>query len=375
VNIPAKPFQSIVIARGLDLATLANRSGVPTTSLDDVLEGKGNLTDAEVEALAAELAVPVQALFARQTLNLSQTLDFRTSQPSLGRFEKGTLQAISFVEKLSSTFTQLGIVIDPDPSLAPVASGFTTTEAIRLAKLWRSKWGLSFAKQLEWQDSNKVYVSLRSFIEGLGVLVLHRTFDTDEAAGIYAQVDNGPHTIIINTTSSSKARKLFTLAHEFCHVLLRQEGASNPSVLRNQVERFCNKFAAYLLAPDVLIKGGLERFNYTPSSDPDFVRLFAKKLGISQEALVLRLVESNYLDKSDYARWRSRFNGPTPPGDLSDGRSGGRSDPLVTKRTTYGSLLLNLLGQARSRGQLDEIDIYRLCGLKPKYQNRLFGVV
>lgn len=373
MTIPAETFRSIASARGLDISTLASRSGVSEDTLEDVLAGQGSLSDEEVEALAEQLAVPVQALFARRPLKLSQTVDFRTAQPSVGHFEKGTLEAVSFIEKISSAFTQLGITVAPDPSLTPVTAALTTTEAIKLAKLWRSKWGLSFARQLDWQDSNKVYVDLRTFIESLGILVLHRTFGTDEAAGIYAQVDGGPHTIVINTTNSSKARKLFTLAHEFCHVLLRQEGASNPSVLRNQVERFCNKFAAYLLAPDVLIKGGLERFNYTPSSDADFIRLFAKKLGISQEALMLRLVESNYLDKTDYGRWRSRFNGLTPPGDLTDGRGGGPTDPLVTKRTTYGSLLINLLGQARKRGQLDEIDIYRLCGLKPKYQNRLFG--
>jgi hypothetical protein len=59
---------------------------------------------------------------------------------------------------------------------------------------------------------------------------------------------------------------------------------------------------------------------------------------------------------------------------LNDG-GGGKSDPLQTKRTTYGTLLLRLLGGARQRGELDEIDIYRLCGLKPKYQSQLFEAV
>lgn len=141
--------------------------------------------------------------------------------------------------------------------------------------------------------------------------------------------------------------------------------------MKNKTEKFCNKFAAYLLAPSHLIRTALDRFGYSVSADEDFIRLFAKKLGISQEALVVRLVEEQFLNRADYARWRSRFNGVTPPGDLG-GEGGGRSNPLQTKRTTYGSTLLSLLGEARRTGKLDEIDVYRLSGLKPVYQNQLF---
>lgn len=83
----------------------------------------------------------------------------------------------------------------------------------------------------------------------------------------------------------------------------------------------------------------------------------------------------NYLSQADYTNWRSKFNGITPPGDTTDGQSGGPTDPLQTKRTTYGSTLLSLLSQARRRGLLDDLDIYRLCGLKRKYQDELFGAI
>jgi hypothetical protein len=205
-------------------------------------------------------------------------------------------------------------------------------------------------------------------------LVIHRSFETDEAAGMYVHIARGPHVIIINTTKSSKARKLFTLAHEFCHVLLREEGASNPSILRNKIERFCNHFAACLLAPKRLIRVALERFGYKVYADDDFIRLFARKLGISQEATFLRLVETNYLDRQDYIRWKRKFSGPVPLGDTGEGQRGGQSNPLQTKRTTYGTALLALLARAKHLGQMDEIDVYRVSGLKPHFQDQLFGI-
>lgn len=377
MKIPVAAISNVLSARGLGTATLASRTGVSRTALQRVLRDEGELDDEDIKAIAEELAVPVQALFARETLPLFPAVDFRSANPSVGEFAKGTLQAISFVERLSTTFGALGLDVRLDASVKEFkTSTYSQKEAVALAAEWRKNWGVSDDEQLDWQDANKLYVSLRSYIEGLGILVLHRQFKTDEAAGIYIHVDDGPHTIVINTTGSSKARKLFTLAHEFGHVLLRAEGASNPSVLKNRIERFCNRFAACLLAPKRLIKKALDRFGYTPIADDDWIRLFAKKVGLSQEATFLRLVETDYLDRSSYVRWKSKFNNTShvPTGDQGDGGGGGSANPIRDKQTQYGSALLGLLARARSSGALDEIDIYRLCGLKPKYQDQLFGV-
>ncbi len=358
------------------MATLANRAGVPRAALVRATRDQGELDEAQIKSIAEELAVPVQALFTRQALPLFPAVDFRSANPGIGEFEKGTLEAISFVERLSETISALGMDVSLDRNLEQFTTNtYSQKEAVDLASKWRKKWGVTDEQQLDWQDANKLYTSLRTFIEGLGVLVLHRQFKTTEASGLYLQNDEGPHTIVINTTGSSKARKLFTLAHEFGHLLLRAEGASNPSVLKNRIERFCNRFAACLLAPKRIIQSALTRFGYTPQSDDDFIRLFAKKLGISQEATYLRLVETGYLQRQAYSAWKAKFGNTNfvPAGDLSDGGGGGTANPLRDKQTQFGATLLRLLGTARRNGQLDEIDIYRLCGLKPTYQEQLFG--
>lgn len=358
------------------MATLAVRTGISRSKLKNVLEGIGELEGDELSSIAEELAVPIQALFARKSLPLFSSIDFRTATPRIGEFGKGTLQAISFAEQLSGTLSSLDLDIGLDKRVKRVSSSkFSANEAIALAKQWRDHWGITDNEQLDWQDANKLYSSLRGFIEGLGILVLHRQFKTDEAAGLYVHLDDGPHIIVINTTGSSKARKLFTLAHEFCHVLLRAEGASNPSVLKNRVERFCNRFAASLLAPKRLIEKALNRFGYNPEPDDDFIRLFSKKIGLSQEATFVRLVQTGHLENADYVAWKAKFGNTNhvPFGDQSDGGGGGTPNPIRDKQTQYGSTLLRLLESARNMGKLDEIDIYRLCGLKPHYQKQLFG--
>lgn len=376
MRIPPTALKNVLKARGLDLATLSDRSGVPERLLRTATRDGVDLEDDQIESIADELAVPIQAFFTTQALPLFPAVDFRSATPGVGEFEKGTLQAIGFVERISSTISALGLNDGQDANIKHVTpSDYSAKEAESLAKEWREKWGITDDDQLSWKDANKVYLSLRSFIEGLGVLVLHRTFKTTEAAGLYLKVSNGPHTIVINTTGSSKARKLFTLAHEFGHVLIRQEGASNPSVLNNKIEKFCNRFAACLLAPKRLLVKALNRSYRSPKPDDDFIRLFAKNLGLSQEATYLRLVETGFLQRSDYNSWKAQFgsSGFVPTGDTGDGGGGGTANPIRDKQTQYGSALIRLLGRARRDGSLDEIDIYRLCGLKPKYQDQLFG--
>ena len=367
-------FHSILKNRKMKLADLAERAKIDESVLEAAIKGDFDLNDAQVECIAQELAVPSVALFSHSELPLSNVPDFRRRNPSQFLFDSSIIKAIGFVEKISLSLAALGVDLSSSEELEKYTGPINKKSAKELAKKWRNRWGITDAQQLEWKSSSEVYSSLREYIESLGVFVMHHSFGTDEVAGLYAKVDGGPHTILINTSSSSKARKLFTLAHEFCHVLLRANGVSNPSILKNKIEVFCNQFAAFLLAPDSLISSALARYRYLISIDNDSIRLLAQNIGISQQACVLRLVDTDRLKSEDYARWMSRFQGVIPDGDRNDpGGGGGGGDPIKNKRTQYGHSLLSKLRSARKDGLLDAIEIYRLAGIKPKYQQELLG--
>lgn len=369
----SEAFHEILNKRNMTVASLAERTEIPGQLIEAALYGQDDLTDDQVSDIAAALGVPPRALYANTQLPLSSIPDFRRKAPRPALMEAGVVAAVGFVEKISLSLASLGLNLAASEEVQQYDGPLTKRSAKKLAHEWRGKWGVSPKQQLEWQDANKVYVSFREFVERLGIFVLHYSFGTDGVAGLYAKVDGGPHTILVNTTSSSKARKLFTLAHEFCHVLLRADGISNPSVLNNKIEVFCNQFAAYLIAPDDLIELGMQRYDYAVSIDNDSIRLFAKNLGISQQSCVLRLIDTGYLDEGEYGKWISRFKGPIPDGDMGDGGGGGDGDAIRNKRTQYGLSFLSKLAEAKKEGILDAIEIYRMAGIKPKYQNALFG--
>lgn len=359
----------------MSVRRLSERAEIDQRQLEAAIEGQDELPKEAVNRISAALGLPVHALFANSPLPLSDVPDFRRRNPKNVPMEPGVIKALGYVEKVSFSLSSLDLDLGISDDLHKYDGELNKKNAKQLAKKWRDRWGITDHDQLEWANANRVYTDLRGFIENLGVFVLHYSMDTTEVAGLYAKLADGPHTIVINRSSGTKARRLFTLAHEFCHVLLRERGISNPTIKKNAVEIFCNQFASYLLAPASLIRRGIERYGYAPSIDNSTLRLLATNIGVSQQCLLLRWIDMKILSKTDYARWLGRFAGQIPDEDLKDksGGGGGDNDPIRDKKTYYGSSFLSKLTIARNEGLLDTIDIYRLAGIKPKYQNALLG--
>lgn len=370
----SKAFDSILAQRHMSLAELSERADVLQDDLKRASSKSFDLNDEQVRRIADELAVPVRALYTKQEIVLSQLPDFRRKSPTSTLLDRGVIHAIGYVEKVSLSLADLDIDLGTSQDVDKYTGPLTKSAAKILAEKWRKKWGITNEDQLEWGNASKLYYSLRSYIENLGIFVMHYQFGTDDVAGLYAKVDGGPHTILINTRASGKARKLFTLAHEFCHVLLREDGVSNPSIVRNKIEVFCNHFAACLLAPEKLIRLAITRYNYKMSLAGDSIKLLSEKLGISQQASVLRLVDIGVFEQENYGHWISRFSDGIPTDDKKDPiRRAKENDPIKGKVTQYGRSFLKKLSFAKKEGLLDALEIYKLYGIKPVYQNRLLG--
>ncbi|WP_256209437.1 ImmA/IrrE family metallo-endopeptidase [Pseudidiomarina donghaiensis] len=76
----------------------------------------------------------------------------------------------------------------------------------------------------------------------------HRSLDRDEFRGFAIADDHAP-VIFINATDTPQAQ-IFTLLHEFVHLLINESGVSDLSHRNeNRIEKFCNRVAAEFLVP------------------------------------------------------------------------------------------------------------------------------
>src|SRR6185295_4300741 len=87
-----------------------------------------------------------------------------------------------------------------------------------------------------------------------GVLVLQSSFPSNEVSG-FSLNDTEKNPVILLNSRDVHARRTFTLAHEYAHILLGSVGICKPKstskevVRDHSVEAFCDKFAAALLVP------------------------------------------------------------------------------------------------------------------------------
>ncbi len=178
-------------------------------------------------------------------------------------------------------------------------------------------------RKMKYKDAQDLPNMLRSRMEEAGVLVLRE--NALSKFGVSGMtIVQFPLPIIVYATEAP-ARSVFTLMHEFGHIVLRESAISGPERVRGgasherRVERWCDKFAAAFLVP----RSALEELRGAPPPVPwseiDDVTLaaIARHFKVSQHAMLIRLVDLRYVDAdyywgvkrpqflADEARWKS----------------------------------------------------------------------
>lgn len=132
----------------------------------------------------------------------------------------------------------------------------------------------------------------------------------------------GPTTVIIINQLHTNERKLFTLAHEFAHVLFhlgrKKDMEAVVSVIasfRDPIEKQANKFASEFIMPASEIDRLVKESGEAKLRQPIFLAMAAKILNVSVDALFYRLAERGIFkweEKSRYVpKWLAEKPVPT----------------------------------------------------------------
>lgn len=172
---------------------------------------------------------------------------------------------------------------------------------------FREIFGLTNKNQQEFQDSYGLFNHLRSKIESTGVLVFQSSLgEVDEFRGLSLFFPRAP-IILLNTKDSVNAR-IFSLMHEFCHLLLRTSGICNfdDEIPVDELRIFevqCNSFAGNFLVPKNLFD------ELSKTIEPKIVNTdrFAKKLKVSEEVILRRMLSFLIITDEQYKAKRKEI--------------------------------------------------------------------
>jgi len=207
---------------------------------------------------------------------------------------------------------------------------------------------------------------IRDKIESLGILTLRRS-DLKNFRVRGFCVAKFPLPVIVFTSESPNAQA-FTLGHELAHVLLQQSAISgvifkdggNPSARR--VEEWCNKFAAAFLMPrpTVLARYAIPNTPREEIADSDIATL-ATYFGVSQHAMLLRLVNLGYVQASYY--WDVKK--PAYDQEELEYKSFGRPKYYGRRySSSLGTLYTSLVLEAWNSGKITNHNAAEFMGIK-----------
>lgn len=212
------------------------------------------------------------------------------------------------------------------------------------------------------------YTQLRQKIENLGVLVMrnslvgnnsHRKLDRNEFRGFAISDDYAP-LLFINTADSPQAQ-IFTLLHEFAHLLVGESGVSDVAPnSSHQLEQFCNKLAAEFLVPS----NEFTRL-WQPELDDWKQNLseLAQHFHVSQWVIARRALEHEFISSQQYWEHYQKVLDHFK-NEKSASTSGPSFNRLVKMR--YSKNLTTAVASEALSGRLLLRDAARLIGVRPE---------
>jgi len=228
------------------------------------------------------------------------------------------------------------------------------------------------------KQPNQIYNQLREKIESLNVFVMQATMPVDEARG-FTLTDKYPRIIVINSADQIKPR-IFTLLHEYAHILLKKDGLCLPNSenfrtnSRNEsqkIEKWCNAFAGSLLMPKKEFIKELTR-NEQVFEDPRMIIINLSKIfGVSKKAVLVRIL--NLSLKQSYKQMYQDFyekiiSTPTKTKKKKGGGAQNQVDKCINQK---GKKFVKLVSNSHEKRLINSNEMISYLNLKIKHFDKL----
>jgi Zn-dependent peptidase ImmA (M78 family)/transcriptional regulator with XRE-family HTH domain len=308
---------------GKTLDDVARRLDLALTMVEAWETGQKNPTLKQLRELSVFLKRPLAAFFlpaAPQEDPLPA--DFRTlPADSKKPFTEKTLLALRRARRLQDLSRELALTLGERSSFA-VETASLADDVRSLADRMRQKLDVSVERQFKWKNESEALSEWKRAAESCGVLALELPFPLAEGRAFSLTDDSYP-VIVLNSGDSLNAR-IFSLFHEFGHLLLGQSGICDLSEEGNAIEQFTNRFSGELLVPEPALLGQpVVQSHIGEDWEDDDLLVLGRQFKVSREVILRRLLIISYTTRSFYERKRAEWEA----GRRERTPSGGRRVP------------------------------------------------
>jgi Zn-dependent peptidase ImmA (M78 family) len=346
--------------RGLDIESAATLLSISVDELRAYESGAKRPLVGFLRLMSAKYQINFTSLLMPEPLPVSKGPVDHRSRRARRRLSLDTIVAIEEVTEALDAFQDMASGM---PKIVPkltIGRAELREDPESVAGRERKRFGVSVEEQQIWRGLGGARRQWRQRIEDRGIFTYMIPMPPDELSG-FSILRGNLAAICINDREPTEGAKIFTLFHEYCHLLLRQTGISDENN-ENDVERFCNEFAASFLTPlDALIDAIGDIKAPYEFSDADVKRL-ATRFRVSNRAIALRLEKTGLAPNGFYARRTAPWDIPSEPVKID---SESQPSYLRLRIKRVGRLHARTVLRALKRHAINSVDAAGLIGLQP----------
>jgi len=372
VDVDSNLINWAIDSAGWNREELFSKLNIGKKTFEEIAEGKGKLTLKQLEYLSNKTRRPIAAFFLPiPPIEKPLPTDYRMIPEREGKFDKKTIFAIRKARTLQELSKELSANVNE--KLSPIVKKANLDDDPKtLAKYYREEvFKLGLSKRF--RDDYDYYNFLRDKFEDLNIIPFQISLPIEDARG-FALVDEIPNIIVVNSADEIRPR-IFSLMHEFAHVLLEKSGIDMPEPnfnLRNKIELWCNHFSSEFLLPEttaiMIFKDYKENIR-----EPEIIKKLSNKFHVSKGMLVYKMKILNFISSNDYNNFIEKYKKTEEKKKLAE-KKGGGGIPVDKKRLSeMGNKFISLVANNYDRDFITYSDALNYLSIKSKSFEKLLS--
>lgn len=377
-NVEVEPsvLKWIIESSGWSEEEISKKLKVSLTAISNWLRGKSSPTLKQLEGLAMLIKRPLAAFFLSEPQKEPPTpKDYRMLPGKEGEFDKKTILAIRRARRLQKVSKELSENLNANLSrLLPIINPSENPKTI--AEKYRADFKFDGGTQRKLKTPYEAFNLLRDIIEDKNVIIFQIPMPIEDARG-FTLVDDSPAVIVINSRDLIEAR-VFTLMHEFGHVLLNKSGVSMPEItlfVKNveTVEKWCNDFSSAFLLPEALAKKEFS-LNKEILTETNILNKFSRAYKVSKAMLLYNMSKLGYISKSKYDAVLERYKPKIlRPKEKSEKKGGFRLTADKQCVSERGQRFVSLVANNVDKGFITHSDALDYLSIKVKNLDKVMS--
>jgi len=193
-----------------------------------------------------------------------------------------------------------------NPEAVMVFEGRLPSSPLRASQLIRERLGITLNEQLLWHDPYTAFKFWRDQIESYGVLVfqndpLSEKIPLKYFRGLY--IHGGAFPAIILNSADAMNGRIFSLMHEFVHLIIETNGVQGKQLDSEYLEAYCNEVSGLTLVPIESFQRDCAENDISTENPPSngILQKLASRYGVSSEVILTRLVRLNLITQEYYS--------------------------------------------------------------------------